>query len=93
MAPKHLTLFHAPCSQRIARIRLVPHGQWLDALVLVAQDLQRQRTRCPRCRLPLRLTELVPSLDDQTFAPVQRPDESGLVGFGPEQDAAPGQRR
>ncbi len=92
MPAKVLSLFHAPCGARLSRVRLGPTTGWQAALTHVGQDLEARRCRCPRCKMPVAVTDLLPSVDDADFVPVQTADESGLVGFGPGQNAKPGAR-
>ncbi len=92
MPPKILTLFHAPCGQRISRVRGVKPGTWTDALLRVGKDLEKRRVCCPRCRLAVSFVDLVPSVDDEQFEPIKTPDEARLVGFGAGQTGDPGHK-
>jgi hypothetical protein len=89
---KVLSLFHAPCGGRLSRVRLSPSTGWQEALAYVAGDMTARSVHCPRCKLAVRFGEVLPSVDDQGFVPVRQPDESGLVGFGPGQEARPGEK-
>ncbi len=85
-----LSLFHAPCGGRVSRVRGVKPGAWMDALLTVGRDMESKGVRCRRCGTRVSFAELLPSVDDEGFVPVRKPDESGLVGYGAEQDARPG---
>ena len=92
MAAKTLTLFHAPCGQRLSRVRLSPTTGWQEALGLVGRDLEDRRCRCPRCKMAVRFVDVLPSVDDQGFQPLKTADEASLVGFGVAQTGDAGQK-
>lgn len=81
-------LYHTACSGIVSTIRNVDKGRLLDQVFTVRRHLVSRGYRCPRCKLFLTdANDVVPSWDERDFVPMERRDQSGLVGFGPDHAA------
>lgn len=82
-----IPLHHVTCGGFLCHIRNCPKDEVLTHFQRVAAHLIRQGWRCPRCKMALTVYDDVVPLwqpADEGVQPVERPDESGLIGFGPE---------